>query len=1046
MTAFITKTIGNDGGRDFVNWKAFADWLNVRNLVTNDEMITAEFHTNVLDTDLSNLVPLDHDATRYCILKPAAGKGINDLDPSGLLYYGTTGIEVTIPSGKNLRVSAGVSIQGFRINSPGTYTTGGRLAVVLAAASGILVKRSPEFKYNRVQLSHTGGVTNFFIETGNQSSPSTITDNIFIHTAGDGATLLANYKCILLRNTFVRVGTAEGITTLRYDITTMRDNALIGCGLIPAIKGNNTVAADVSNNVLSTAPTTALPGFTVSSAAAMVVNPANDLRPVAAGALVGTGHNSSNKTKDLRGSYRGSAPDVGAIQLTSQPLPPLVASVITSFEITDQTVVVKGTYTGETLSGMFSVSKSGVVQRGPVALTLDNGNFTARLEHLPSGQYDAPLVTITNDAGVKSATGANTFVIAPEIIPIAVITKQYIMGNKVLIRGTILNEAVTGTLTLSEASVPNGATGQGPVPVTITGNTFTVALNNVSAGNYKSPVLVFTNPAGSSQAASNATPIVIRPVAVTPISGVTIRTIGAGKDHPDLKAFGTWLNTRDLVANNEIVYAYVYDDQTIANTANFNMYSANFDASHYCVIKPPPGYSVNDHHTDEPFDYGELGVELNFSNNSQARLYGGVVIEGFRITVHDAAAPGTALFTNRAGTQNTLLFKATFRKNRVRSYQSILGSCALMTGNSDADTEVSDNIFIQENGVGYAVDLRYRGDLLRNTFVRCGSARGTTAVKSNGRTATLLSNAFVQASDVPVLFGYAPGQSSNNVTDTVLGNGALTSGFIVGANLVNSIVNDFRPSQTSALIAAADNTAISTNDIVGRNRGPQPDAGAWQRTPFISMTEIDMVSDRILGQSLEISGTTKYNPTEATLTLKPAGTNSGTAVLIENVAITLTDGAFNVRVDGIYPGNYAAPELTFVNAGGTITHKTSPVSILRISGQPQAPGLPPEIEITSAIIENGVLEAVGLVEVNGDDMSTISAYLEPVPTNAGAILGPFNVNYGIDGSWIFSRSNLVGTYRLRVTVTTSDAQSDTEVTGNLSIPIIVSGLPSLPLF
>lgn len=98
-----------------------------------------------------------------------------------------------------------------------------------------------------------------------------------------------------------------------------------------------------------------------------------------------------------------------------------------------------------------------------------------------------------------------------------------------------------------------------------------------------------------------------------------------------------------------------------------------------------------------------------------------------------------------------------------------------------------------------------------------------------------------------------------------------------------------------------------------------------------------VVQDPIDGQILTIHGTTSGNPTSGSVLVPAAATNPNGAAS-KLVSLTLGTGTFTVSIP-LTPGNYDAAILRFTTAAGASLPQagTSPVSIMGITGDPQAP-------------------------------------------------------------------------------------------------------------
>jgi len=639
MTTIIKKTIGT--GRDFTTLRTFAPWLATQKLKTDDLIVIAEVWEDQLPYGYTTeLYPADHGLDNYCVIRPPLGMSVNELQPGDPFHYGTAGIELNLVIGRYLSPRPGVILEGFRINITGNAAddTSGGYAVLLGKRGGSVFVRNPEVRFCRFRTTQTGAMTRI-ISTGEYSYGGNIHDNLFVHAAGNAITASLNYSTTFERNTIVRTGSAKGYPgTTGYD-NVLRDNLYIGCGATPASTLNTGVTSRIiTNNVTDTPMTTPHAGFTVVEEGWLVEDPTTDVRPKLNSAAIAKASAAGVRTKDMLGRYRGNFPDIGAYQRMLQALPALATAKITSQTIKDQNITVKGTITGEAITGTAWLTQGGVkVEGSDKAVTISSGNFEVVFQYLQGGNYDAPVVKFTNDAGTgAAATDGQAFTITTAVMPTGAIQRQYLLHRKVVITGSVTNSPESGTITLKPAATANGAVQQGPFPITVANGKFTAVVPNVPYGNYLAPEIVLTNMAGTTSALAGGSAIVVVPFVAPVTPGVNYQTIGLGQMHANLAAFVAWIRARDMVVNQEQIIAYVMDDQVSgASDSLLRMEPATHSLDNYCVISPAPGCSVMDFHKTEPFDYGELGVEINFGIGTGLVLAPGMRMTGFRITVED---------------------------------------------------------------------------------------------------------------------------------------------------------------------------------------------------------------------------------------------------------------------------------------------------------------------------------------------------------------------------------------------------------------------------
>jgi hypothetical protein len=1047
-------------GKTATNLAGLRTHLDNRDLVANDEIGIAEFYYEPTEAEwlsYANLTCRNCDATRYWILRPAAGLGFKDLNPPGGPYNWANGglianWRIGTASGGSaigLNIRSGVSVQGFRVNLTGTAAndTAASVCVMLSSWNAL---RHPELTGNFIRSTVTGAAA-VAILTYEFGHAGTITDNIFYQPSGTAKFLGATWGANVERNTFVRTGTAANITPMNWSAgagesrqATLRNNLYVGCGAVP-VQGIPAAASQYcTNNYTDAAITGNTGGFTVLGAGTIVEDPDNNLLPKAASAVIGGANSTAHRTKDIRGYYRGTAADAGALQLTAQALPPFATAAITNISITDQTVVITGTTSGTFASGTMVLKKAGVpvVSKSP---TFGTGTFTVTFTNVPGGNYDIPQLNLTNDAGAgPDATGGATFTVVPPVLPVATFVTQKVVGRKVLVMGTVINSPTSGSISLAAAATPNGAVSQAATPVTIVGNQFTAVLQGVPGGNYAAPAITFTNGAGTTTAMAGTSALTITPFVATPIPGINIQTVGLGQTHANWAAFATWLSSRNLVTNNEMIYAYVADDQKTTDIPDLTQLSGH-DDTHYCVIMPAPGLGVDDVHRNDGYDYGIAGIEIARLANYGAEVNSGIIIQGFRMRVDDPAQnTGRVGWMLSARSSATPVVPATMRYNRFWSSMAGDTNVMVQSGLYGGTCRITDNLFIISNGGAIAFNGGFT-EVLRNTFVRRGTAVGKRVGNTSYLPVKLNDNIFIGAGGEPVTYSNGtPTERLNNLTDTTLT--TATSGITKATNIIVNVDTDARPVAAGPAIGTASAGAYGTKDCLGKNRGLAPDIGAYQLNGFVPTPVAAITSWEFDGDDLILSGTVTNSPTEGSVTLSPTTSNSDGAVGVGPLAITAANGVWTIRVVALAPGNYKAPTVIFKNAGGNSAAASGaqPISVIDISGNPTAPDVElvaPTVTVNAPVIKGTTVSLTGTMDMVGDASGKVEVYIDPLPS--GAALGPFPATLNlVNKTWAFSRALVDYNVRLRVLATANDMQEIKTATVKI---LKSSGTPKLPL-
>lgn len=415
MPSQVTVNIGGGSPQHHATAGEFATWLNARNLISEDIAIVANFYINTNWAYLT-FSPQGTDDSHFVIMRPAPGLGVNASD-TGALGYGTSGIEVTIPTAPNATgayafVNNGVSVQGFRINVPGT-SAGDRAAVLMTKAGQGSGGNSSihQFRHCRIKVDSQAP----FIENGNSGAIGAMRDCLVITTAAASSAAVAFQSmfspCIIERNTFVRLG-GTGPAIGDSNEAKINNNVFVGCGGVAvraydwSNSANNIVENNFSDNSADVGRFTGANGtngFVAYPGTNTLLASSTDFRPKTGGPLVGAGNANAISTLDVRELNRGSVPDVGAIQLAAALAMP--TGSITSVTADGQTVTVSGTTGNAPTSGLATITGSnGGTTQGPTALTLGNGTFTVQWLTTTPGTY-TPTVSLTNSGGTTTLNG-----------------------------------------------------------------------------------------------------------------------------------------------------------------------------------------------------------------------------------------------------------------------------------------------------------------------------------------------------------------------------------------------------------------------------------------------------------------------------------------------------------------------------------------------------------------------------------------------------------------------------------------------------------------
>ena len=626
-------------------------------------------------------------------------------------------------------------------------------------------------------------------------------------------------------------------------------------------------------------------------------------------------------------------------------------------------VTISGTTSHFPTSGTVTINPNtpanGAVTKGPEAIILDNmaQTWSITMTSVAAGDYLTPVVSMTNSIGTTSTptSGGAPFSVAPAPgTPTGLIVSQTFTNNTLIITGTTTGIPLTGTVTITQTG--GGAVSQGPLSSVYfsgVGNVdFIAYVYNVQPGNYAAPTVLLTNGLVTNNPANGGT---IFTAPALPLGGAIIRNIGVGRDDPTLSAFATWVNARSLVTNNEIITAYLHDNTIITSQIAFRLLESN--NVNNCTIQPYPGLGVNDFNNTGAADYGTQGIEIQLNGSYAIICNAGIKWQGIRFSM----ITGTPGQIGMAFTNNSAPGSNTGNILRVLQCRFKNTSSGTMTwsGQNASSCLITDCMYIQEAGSGFAHIELWTGSHQRNTYLKRGSNTSTYAIDlQNYGTATLRNSAFVGFGAVPIKTTTGAFSSViNNFNDTAIT--GTPSGWTINPDLIVS-TSDLRPSATGALLGTADSTAISINDVRGNNRGLLPDAASVQRTPAAPMPTVAITSMVVDGQNVTISGTTTGTPITGSISLPAAISNPNGAISTASVVVTLGVNTFTVTLAGLAPGNYDPPVVLFSNAGGSANSATGgqPTFINGISGTPQGNLQGAGISIvgnTLRITSNGIL-------------------------------------------------------------------------------------------
>lgn len=501
------------------------------------------------------------------------------------------------------------------------------------------------------------------------------------------------------------------------------------------------------------------------------------------------------------------------------------------------------------------------------------------------------------------------------------------------------------------------------------------------------------------------------------------KTFGPGKDFTTVAALATYLTGLTCVASDIFVTIDCHADLDLTPLYAFG--PATYSATQRVRLRPAAGLGVNDLERTT-FNVGTSGIAITLANRALGRTVNalGVDIQGFRILV------------SGAGTGITMIVDGMFAYNRI--YDSSTGGTgtrALFQLGGAQTNMVSDNLIVADGGTGKVVF--YDGGIIaryqRNTYAARGAAlNGLQAARADYTTgSTAVDEVYIGCDATILSSSIAATNCYANTTPTA---GRVT-GIAVNATAGALVVNegtDLRPKAGGALIGAATAGARSTLDILGNNRGPAADVGAWQLAPAVPLPSGTITGVTVSGTTVTISGTTANSPASGMASLSASPVAGNNAVSQGPVAITLGTGTFSIAFSNVKVGRYD-PSVTLTNAGGTAPKLTAGgVDVVGATGT-----------LTAQALDGQVYSVSGTTTGNPTSGSITIPAAAANPEGAVAI-GPVALTLGA-GTFACSTALGVGNYDPAIINFTTAAGTSLPIPGTVALSVIgISGNPEAP--
>lgn len=688
-----------------------------------------------------------------------------------------------------------------------------------------------------------------------------------------------------------------------------------------------------------------------------------DFRLKAGSVCINAGVLTATNQYDIVGTYRQTV-DVGAYEIE---------------EIANALLVVgpNAGFVGYS-SEKFTVLKNGSHATSLTVTPSDNGGggtFTPAALVIAAGVQAGTFTYSSPTAGAKSITLTNngslanpaaiTFTasvpdaVAPKFVSarvdnanpsIILVTMDEALANSVPPIGSL---APSGGRTVTAVGAPTGAT----FPVTVNtpyvyGDPITIAYTKPGADPRLKDAANNAVESFAAQPVTNNIALVRTPIPTPSTAGRRVVRVGIGLDYAGPNELRAYMSSQNLKDNQEILIAEVYDHWTLTGLDFFTVPLAQQDDKCYCIVRPVPGRDESYINPNGPFDYGKDGLEIVVSGSM--KIQRGVRFEGFRFRTQ-----GTG--TISLGGPNTASGPGVCDLVRNRIIFAGTAANAISSGEFLIPGFITDNLIVRESGTSQiGIGGGTGATVSRNTFVARNGATGPILTIGDNPV-RVENNAFIDCGPNPFA-SHAANLVSGNYTNMAMTTPRAGITAVAGTPFVVNPASDLRPAVGSPLLGNATASANSINDARNQNRGTDPDVGAWQLVPAAALPSGTVTgTPAVKGQQLTVNFSTAGTPISARATLDPASTNPGSA--INNLGtVSLGTGTGTAEFSNIAPGNYQMT-ITVSNDGGTAAVSgTLPVSVLAVSGTPEAtvvapatptaPRAPTEVSIAAG---NGIV-------------------------------------------------------------------------------------------
>lgn len=379
---------------------------------------------------------------------------------------------------------------------------------------------------------------------------------------------------------------------------------------------------------------------------------------------------------------------------------------------------------------------------------------------------------------------------------------------------------------------------------------------------------------------------------------------GVGVDFTTDAQLSNFIYNTNCITSDSLITVLMASDYNPANTYG----SGGASKTQRVILRPMPGMGVNDLNRVAPFNQANSGVGIIYNKTNGSANLMGVSIIGMRVVITGTGA-WTAIVTNGEFAYNRLYDTSTTAQ----------GDDASIKFNATYITDVHDNLSVVGGVAGKSifcdpgVTVAYR----RNTYAAIGAALGgTIAVRSTYAIGNTCINEVMIGMGPQCMIQMAATNCYSNTTPTSGVINGITVNTAVGGLVVNE-ANDFRPAAGGMLIGTATAEADTTLDILGNNRGSDPDIGSWELSPVVALAKPNatVTSVDMDGRQVTVHFTFTSTAQSGVVNMVPSGAPNG-AVGVSKPAVLGNDNTGYAVFPLASPGNYVTPTVVLTNQSG----------------------------------------------------------------------------------------------------------------------------------